>query len=87
MTRKYRNLFFILVVVTLNGEAQVRKEGFLTIVNWWMVLGVGEIGLELLKASLQEGGELLVLCLVVARTPIVALAILATLYFYYQHYY
>jgi hypothetical protein len=45
------------------------------------------MGEEGLQAGLELGGELLVLRLVVAGAPVVAGAILAALYFYYQHYY
>jgi len=42
---------------------------------------------EYLQSGLEQGRELMVLGLVVTGAPIVALAVLAALYFYYQHYY
>jgi hypothetical protein len=53
MTRKYRNLFLVLVVVALDGEAQVGEEGFFAVVRGWLVFGVGKMRVELLEAGLE----------------------------------
>lgn len=53
MTRKYRNLFLVLVVVALDGEAQVGEEGFFAVVKGWLVFGVGKMRVELLEAGLE----------------------------------
>ena len=53
MAWENRNLFFVLVVVALNGEAEVREEGFFAVVRRGLVFGVGEMGVELLEAGLE----------------------------------
>jgi hypothetical protein len=47
------NLFFVLVVVALNGEAEVREQGFFAVVRRRLVFGVGEMGVKLLEAGLE----------------------------------
>lgn len=81
------DLFLQLVVVALDWQPEVREQGFFGEVGRGEVLLEGEMGEEGLEAGLQVGGELLVLGLVVAGAPVVAFAVLAALYFYYQHYY
>jgi hypothetical protein len=49
-----RNLFFVLVVVALNGEAEVREQGFFAVVRRRLVFSVGEMGVELLEAGLER---------------------------------
>ncbi len=54
MAWENRNLFFVLVVVALNGEAEVREQGFFAVVRRRLVFSVGEMGVELLEAGLER---------------------------------